>query len=120
MGFSTKIRKQVHAKFDGRCAYCGYEITQKAMQVDHIKPRYLNGTDDMENLNPACFSCNNYKLTFSIDELRQQISKQVERGREYCVNFRLAERYGLIKTTGAPVVFHFERVLQRQGSSDGR
>lgn len=110
MGFSTKIRRQVHAKYGGRCAYCGDEITQRQMQVDHIKPRYLRGTDDMDNLNPACRPCNNYKLTFSIEELRWQIAQQVERGRKTSVNFRLAERYGLIKVTGAPVVFYFERV----------
>lgn len=113
MGFSTKIRKQIHGKYHGRCAYCGHEITQKAMQVDHIKPRYLGGTDDMENLNPACSACNNYKLTYSIEELRMHISKQVERAREKSVNFRLAERYGLIELTGNPVVFYFETEHER-------
>ena len=109
MAVSTKIRKQVYQKFDGRCAYCGYEITQGQMQVDHIHPKALNGSDDMENLNPACHPCNNYKVTFSIEELRRQIGRQVERARRYSVNFRLAERYGLIELTGSPVVFYFER-----------
>ncbi len=27
-------RKSVYEKFDGRCAYCGREITIKQMQVD--------------------------------------------------------------------------------------
>lgn len=110
MGFSTEIRKQVHQKFDGRCAYCGHEITQQQMQVDHIYPKALNGSNGMENLNPACHMCNNYKLTFSVEELRRQIGRQVERGRRSSVNFRLAERYGLIELTGNPVVFYFERV----------
>lgn len=109
MGFHTKLRKLVHQKFGGRCAYCGHSITQKAMQVDHIKPRYLNGSDEIDNLNPACFACNNYKLTYSIEELREQIAAQVDRARAKSVNFRLAERYGLIEVTGAPVVFYFER-----------
>lgn len=109
MGFSTKIRAQVHAKYDGRCAYCGVEISQKGMQVDHFKPRYHGGTDDLENLYPACHGCNNYKLTFSIEELRQQIAMQPERAAQKSVNYRLALRYGLIQETGAPVVFYFER-----------
>ncbi len=79
------------------------------MQVDHVKPVYLNGSNGDENLFPACFACNNYKLTYSVEELRQQIGKQVERARENSVNFRLAERYGLIEVTDKPVVFYFER-----------
>ena len=117
MGFSTKIRKQVHAKYDGRCAYCGVNISQKGMQVDHIQAKYRNGSDGFENLNPACFACNNYKLTFDIEELRQQIGFQVVRARQKSVNFRLAERYGLIKETGASVVFYFERVTDHDGQS---
>lgn len=109
MGFSTKIRRQVHLKYRGRCAYCGHRITQKAMQVDHIVPRNRGGSDDHANLNPACFACNNYKLTYSVDELRKQIATQVEKARRYSVNFRLAERYGLIRTTNLPVVFYFEK-----------
>ena len=114
MGFSTKIRKQVHEKFGGRCAYCGHEITQKQMQVDHIHPRSLNGADSMDNLYPACHACNNYKLTFSVEQLRHKIADQVRLARDYSVNFRLAERYGLIEVTNVPVVFHFERALQQQ------
>ena len=85
------------------------------MQVDHIKASYRGGSDDMDNLNPACRACNNFKVTHSIEELRHEISQQVERGRRYSVNFRLAERYGLIAITGNPVVFYFERVLDRHG-----
>ena len=114
MGFSTKIRKEVHQKFDGRCAYCGHEITQQQMQVDHIRPRALNGANSMDNLNPSCHACNNYKLTWSLDMLRNRISDQINLARRYSVNFRLAERYGLIEVTGKPVVFYFERVLDRR------
>jgi 5-methylcytosine-specific restriction endonuclease McrA len=108
-GITTRKRKEVHGKFGGRCAYCGELITQKAMQVDHVKPVYLNGSNADDNLFPACFACNNYKLTFSIEELRHQISMQVERARKNSVNFRLAERYGLIEITNKPVVFYFEK-----------
>ena len=108
MGFSTKIRKQVHQKFDGRCAYCGHEITQKQMHVDHIVPKVAYGTDDLENLNPACIACNNYKLFFSLNEFRRKLIDQIRLARDHSVNFRLAERYGLIEITEKPVVFYFE------------
>lgn len=118
MGFSTKIRAHVHAKFDGHCAYCGVEISCRQMQVDHINPKYLGGTDAIDNLNPACFACNNYKLTYSIEELRREIAQQVKRARKHSVNFRLCERFGLIEITNAPVVFYFERVLKEDKSHD--
>jgi len=118
VGFPTAIRKQVHAKYDGRCAYCGVHISQKAMQVDHIQARNRNGGDEIENLNPACFACNNYKLTYTVEELRQQIAMQPTRAKQKSVNYRLALRYGLIEETDAPVVFYFERVDGRQEQND--
>lgn len=87
------------------------------MQVDHIHPKRRGGSDDIGNLNPSCFACNNYKMTFLIEELRRAVGRQVERARRYSVNFRLAERYGLIKETGNPVVFYFERALPRRGKN---
>lgn len=109
MAIPTKDRATVHQKYGGRCAYCGEQITQKAMQVDHIHAKYLGGLDDLNNLNPSCFACNNYKLTFSIDEFRKQIAAQIERGLKYSRNFRLAHRYGLVELTGIPVEFYFEK-----------
>ena len=113
---ATKIRKIVYRKYFGRCAYCGHPITQKGMHVDHIHPRRRGGKDNIENLNPACQPCNNYKMTFSIEGLRREIGRQVERGRRYSVNFRLAERYGLIKVTNNPIVFYFETALRRRST----
>lgn len=37
-----KIDRQfVLDKYDGRCAYCGCNLTIKQMQVDHIIPKYI-------------------------------------------------------------------------------
>lgn len=32
------VRKQVYAKYNGHCAYCGCELEYKDMQVDHVIP----------------------------------------------------------------------------------
>ncbi|EBA1981653.1 HNH endonuclease, partial [Salmonella enterica] len=40
---------------------------------------------------------------------RKQVSLQVERGRRSSVNFRTAERFGLISVVNKPVVFWFEQ-----------
>ena len=110
MGFPTKIREQVHQKYGGRCAYCGHEITQRKMQVDHLWPKVDGGTDDFENLNPSCRYCNNYKLFWSLQQFRAKLADQVRLGRDHSVNFRLAERYEQIAITPKPIVFYFETV----------
>ena len=39
------------------CAYCG----QEADQVDHVIPRKVGGTHDLDNLVACCKSCNSKK-----------------------------------------------------------
>ena len=39
------------------CAYCG----EPANEVDHIQPRVLGGTDDLDNLVACCRRCNSSK-----------------------------------------------------------
>jgi 5-methylcytosine-specific restriction endonuclease McrA len=39
------------------CSYCG----EPANEVDHIQPRVLGGTDDLDNLVAACRRCNAMK-----------------------------------------------------------
>ena len=47
------------AKF--RCELCGVSAENKALKVDHILPRNHQGTDDLSNLQPLCYSCNAIK-----------------------------------------------------------
>ena len=49
------------------CHYCG----EFATQVDHIVPYSRGGADTLDNLVPACESCNMEKLDFTVDEWRQ-------------------------------------------------
>jgi ATP adenylyltransferase len=44
------------AKF--RCELCGVSADEKALEVDHILPRNLGGSDDEHNLQALCYSCN--------------------------------------------------------------
>ena len=122
-----EIRKQAHEKCGGRCAYCGEEVTFKTMQVDHIIPK-RNFTehyycpvletvtkidydvDDARNLNPSCRKCNNFKTAMSLEQFRRELEAQVARARRYSVNFRMAEKFGLIQTEERPIVFYFEKL----------
>lgn len=101
---TTVDRRAVLEKYGGRCAYCGRTLTagrkgDTAFQVDHLHPRYLGGTDDLDNLVPACQLCNRYKVTYSVEQLREQLSlipARLERQSSY----RLAVAHGLILPTG--------------------
>jgi 5-methylcytosine-specific restriction endonuclease McrA len=107
---STKAA--IHAKCGGRCAYCGVEITIEKMSIDHIHPRAAGGTDERANLNPSCRACNNFKSVWSLEEFRQHVAHQVERCRKYSVNYRTAERFGLVQVVRTDVVFYFEHIAQ--------
>ena len=47
------------AKF--RCELCGISADEKALEVDHIVPRNKGGSDDQDNLQALCYSCNAMK-----------------------------------------------------------
>lgn len=53
MTWRTK-RVQILARDKWTCVYCG----EPATQVDHIVPRYWDGTDHQDNLVAACQPCN--------------------------------------------------------------
>ena len=102
------FREKIKMKYGGKCAYCGCILHDK-FHVDHIKAFAANGDSSLENLNPSCFICNNWKFTFSLEQFRRELSYQVDRARQYSRNFRMAEKFGLIVETKEPVEFFFEK-----------
>ncbi len=123
-----KRREEVYAKFGGRCAYCGTEITIKQMQVDHVVPLYrgssdknlagvpgitdarIRGTNAMENLFPACAPCNRLKVCYTLEEFRVEVAEQAVRLRKYNCQYRHLLRFDRIVENEGPVVFWFEAV----------
>lgn len=113
------MRKTVHQKYGGRCAYCGQEITLKQMHVDHLKPIFRGwldehkperaGTDTIDNMMPACRACNLWKSTHSLEQFRVELSAQIGRLRLRSAAFRMAERFGQVRPTSEDVVFWFEK-----------
>ena len=62
---------------DGYCTYCGKKVAitnygtvyeRGAWEVDHWIPLSRGGTDDLDNLCPACVDCNREKGTMTGDE----------------------------------------------------
>lgn len=102
------VRREVVSRFGGRCGYCG-ELHDR-LHVDHIRPIQRGGTNETSNLMPACQSCNIFKSAFNLEEFREQLGCQVAHGRRYSVNFRMAERFGLISVLPkVNLLFYFER-----------
>lgn len=117
-------REALFEKFGGKCAYCGCEL-QKGFHADHVEPIYRGweehhfhsgkikrGKDDVENLVPACPRCNRWKLTWTVEQFRNEISMQIERLIRDSAQFRLAMDFGIIKETQTPVKFFFETYNQ--------
>ena len=112
-------RLSIFNKSGGKCWYCGDDLSLKRWHEDHFEPIYRGhkvdrasnpeyGEDVESNKVPCCAPCNLFKSVYSVEEFREQISLQVERARKGSVNFRTAERFGLIKPVIKPVVFWFE------------
>lgn len=115
-------RMKVYQKYDGHCAYCGKEIAYKDMQVDHINPLYRGwayrpanaGTDDMENYNPSCRSCNFRKGTYTIEQFRTELKRQCEGIIKRSFQVRQSMDYGLLEYHDRPIIFYFERFNKEQ------
>lgn len=104
-----EIRQQVYNKYDGHCAYCGYELEYKDMQVEHIKPRCVGGTNDIENLLPTCRLCNHYKRGNDLDSFRNWLlGGLIDRIRKIYI-VRVAEKYGMVTFHEWNKEFYFEK-----------
>jgi hypothetical protein len=111
----AKIRAIVFDKCGGKCAYCGVDLV-KGWNVDHIKPRIFGGTNDLDNLNPSCKYCNNYKCHTDLEGYRNQLHKMLNDKLEYLfkskTKMQVAMNMGSIKHTLWDGKFHFERVAK--------
>lgn len=103
-------RQQVYEKCKGHCAYCGCKLEYKNMQVDHVKPLRIGGNDELNNMLPACRSCNHYKATFDVEGYRKYLTGIFHRLMRDSIPFQVAIRFGLVKHIGDNVTFYFEKM----------
>jgi hypothetical protein len=64
----ASLRVQVFARALGCCEYClsQSEFSHDDFSVEHILPKALGGTDELENLALSCQACNNRKFTAQV------------------------------------------------------
>ncbi len=51
-------RRNLYARDNSRCQYCGRHFTTKELTLDHVVPRVQGGEHTWENLVCACVKCN--------------------------------------------------------------
>ena len=73
------VREAVLQKTGGLCAYCGCRLLP-GWHVDHILPFTKGGTIALENLLPACPSCNTRKGVHNLGKFRDRTSARVLHG----------------------------------------
>ncbi|MHC1772965.1 MAG: HNH endonuclease [Flexilinea sp.] len=111
----TKDQRQIiYEKCDGHCAYCGRKINISEMQVDHVKPLSIDGTNAFENLLPSCRGCNNYKSSLTLEKFRKAAEHWPEVLMRDNFTYRNAVRFGLVVPKPAPVIFYFENMLNER------
>ena len=55
-------------QYNNRCFYCG---KASKLTKDHVIPISLGGTDDIDNIVPACLSCNSRKQARRLEYVKQ-------------------------------------------------
>ena len=79
-------------------------VPSKIVPDGYRKPE----NDTIENMMPACPSCNINKHSMNIEEFRAFISRFVISLNRDSVQYRIAKKYDLIQETGKLVKFYFE------------
>ena len=76
-----KMRFEVFKRDKFTCQYCGRTSPEVILEVDHIKPIYEGGDNNIINLITSCRDCNRGKGKTRIDD-NAEIQKQTERLKE--------------------------------------
>jgi len=75
--YTKSKRLAVFNKTNGKCAYCGSELSVEKFTIDHVKPTSKGGKTKMKNLLPACKRCNHEKYDLSLQEYRKELKQHL-------------------------------------------
>ncbi len=70
----SELRQTVRRDYNFACGYCGVREADAGseLELDHFKPRSLNGGDELENLVYCCTTCNRIKGDFWADSTAEK------------------------------------------------
>lgn len=63
--------KEMLKKQNNKCDYCGVELDEYNIQLDHIKPVSKGGDNSLDNLHFVCKNCNLRKYTREEEEFKK-------------------------------------------------
>lgn len=110
-------RRKIWNKSNGHCWYCGIEIGEKGWHADHFIPVVRDLTtnkmtkkelDTIDNLVPACASCNIQKGSMPIESWRKIIKGHIVSLNRDINQYKIAKRFGLIDEIDIDVTFWYE------------
>ena len=73
--FPESTKRLLYEQADGRCVLCGRKIKFTDMTVDHIRPRDMNGSNCVDNLQCTCETCNMLKNQMLPDTFFDRINE---------------------------------------------
>ena len=68
----------------------------------------------IDNLMPACGSCNRYKATMDLETFRKMLSGIPKRLARGVSTYNIAVRFGMIEEHNEPIKFYFERMEEEK------
>lgn len=69
-------RKNIYARDELRCQYCGKEFSTEELNLDHVIPKAQGGEASWSNLATSCIYCNTKKAGRSPKEAHMKLIKQ--------------------------------------------
>lgn len=79
MKLTRELLGSVFSKTNGHCWYCGFELDPFGLwHIDHQIPQSQNGTDHIDNLVPACRSCNLRKSNRNVEQYSKYLVQRLE------------------------------------------
>jgi diadenosine tetraphosphate (Ap4A) HIT family hydrolase len=91
------LRYRVLKESGGRCALCGATKKERALDVDHIKPKSRGGKNVYENLQVLCSKCNRSKGNKDNTDFRNDIPIDSDPNCPFCLDnakSRIVSEYG--------------------------
>jgi 5-methylcytosine-specific restriction endonuclease McrA len=72
-------RRNLFARDNNKCQYCGDRFPTSELSIDHVLPRSQNGPDTWENLVCACVKCNSRKGGRTPEQARMKLIRKPAR-----------------------------------------
>lgn len=70
---TNKIRFEIFNRDSFTCRYCGRSSPQVQLEVDHVHPIALGGSNELSNLATACTECNSGKSDRTIYRTNEKV-----------------------------------------------